>query len=802
MSDSREQYNKLIFQQANKVAEVESVIAQIAPGLLSEQSHISTLPQGKYSDPASKQQYRAGYKIFICGEHDEGTPVESLPWASPYGSAGLRNESSFVPALPPNTYVEVIQHGMMEGAPFYWIVNILPNYNTQLDGSKSQAFCTPGSGFVPGSESYFVPEDSINETKTGIAAGSEANISVPNLSDGKQNKDNESIIIPQPVECVKVDTAAINKDIENLLKEIENIRTELLGDDSFIRTSQDFLSQISTTVSETSEKIARHISKVIREMSAWVMRKVNTLVNNTVGSLFLNLRYQVLEANDGALDLIGCLFLKLLDNLASIVRGFLNDFIGKFLGTGKCVVENFLSSLLGNITAQIQNALSQILGPLQNLLGTAVNLIEDVLSFVESILDFLTCDIEQLCPVTNEWNFLDGPIDSSPFSISTFDFDGVWQSGKAVADSITAVGDIPSDLASTNFDIDLAGAVDAAEGCLGGVGGGLFECGPPTVSFWGADGSGATGDIVVNAAGQILGVNITWPGENYTRAPIIQIEDRCGRGTGAYGVAVIGEYDPNDYKPPGGPPPGGDDDGGGGPPPPPGPDDDPDDGGGPPPGPDDDPDDGGPPPTGVVDVIMIKGGYDYIPSKDGSYGGNGRIFAGRCQSVIRRGDTNLWEGPFDEGDVFEVKEGDFVILAGQPPYISEENTTITAPGCPPDPEPGSNPSTPGYNVITGISTVSIINPGFGFSTTDTITVIPDNGAELEPEIRNGFITGVNIIKPGIGFDTLPNITVNTRTGYNAILNPVLRFSQVDDNVGFVLPEGAKVISVIDCVGKN
>ena len=752
MSDSREQYNKLIFRQANKVAEVESVIAQIAPGLLSEQSHISTLPQGKYSDPASKQQYRAGYKIFICGEHDEGTPVESLPWASPYGPAGLRNESSFVPALPPNTYVEVIQHGMMEGAPFYWIVNILPNYNTQLDGSKTQAFCTPGSGFVPGSESYFVPEDSINETKTGIAAGAEANISVPNLSDGKQNKDNESIIIPQPIECVKVDTAAINKDIEKLLKDVEDIRTGLLGDDSFIRTSQDFLGSIGPTVSDTSDKIARYVSKFIGEIRAWVMRKVNQVVNNTVGSLYLNLRYQILEMNDGVLDTIGCLFLKILENLAAMVRSFLNGLVGQFLSTGTCVVESFLSNLLGSILAQIQNALSQILGPLQNLLGTTVTLIEDVLSFVESILDFLTCDIEQLCPVTNEWNFLDGPVDASPFSLSTFDFDRVWQSGKAVADSITAVGDIPSDLASTNFDLDLGSAVSAAEGCLGGVGGGLFECGPPTVSFWGADGSGTTGDVIVNAVGQILGVNIILPGKGYTKPPIVQFEDRCGHGVGAYATAVIGEYT----------------------------------------------DDDGNTQVGVTDVVMGQGGYDYLPSPDKSYGGNGNVIVDRCQSIIRRGDTNIWEGPFNEGDVFEVKEGDFVILAGQSPYTSEENTTLTAPGCPPE----TTTSDPGYDVVSDISSVDVVNPGFGFSDNDTITVTPDNGAVLEPVIQDGSITGVNIINPGIGFDVLPDITVNTETGYNAILNPVLRFSQVDDNVGFVLPEGAKLISVIDCVGKN
>ena len=752
MSDSREQYNKLIFQQSNKVAEVEAVIAQIAPGPLSELSNIETLPKGKYKDSPSKDQYRPGYKIFICGEHDEGTPVESLPWASLYGPAGLRNESSFVPALPPNTYVEVIRHGMMEGAPFYWIVNVLPNYNIQLDGSKTQAQAGPGSGYVPGSQSYFVSQDCITPDGKGISPGCEANISVPNLADEKQNRDNESIIIPRPIECIKVDTAAINKDIENLLKEIENIRTELLGDDSFLRTSQEFLGQIGPTVSETSDKIAKYISQAIGEVRAWVMREVNKKVNETVGSVYLNLRYQILEMNDGVLDTIGCLFLKLLENLADIVRSFLNGLVGQFLSTGTCVVESFLSNLLGSILAQIQNALSQILGPLQGLLGTTVTLIEDVLSFVESILDFLTCDIEQLCPVTNEWNFLEGPMDASPFSISDLDFNSIFESAKAFGDSLVAVGDIPSDLASTNFDINLEGAVSAAEGCLGGVGGGLFECGPPTVSFWGADGSGTTGDVIVNAVGQILGVNIILPGKGYTKPPIVQFEDRCGHGVGAYATAVIGEYT----------------------------------------------DDDGNTQVGVTDVVMGQGGYDYLPSPDKSYGGNGNVIADRCQSIIRRGDTNIWEGPFNEGDVFEVKEGDFVILAGQSPYTSEENTTLTAPGCPPE----TTTSDPGYDVVSDISSVDVVNPGFGFSDDDTITVTPDNGAILEPVIQDGSITGVNIINPGIGFDVLPDITMNTETGYNAILNPVLRFSPVDNNVGFVLPEGAKLISVIDCVGKN
>ena len=485
------------------------------------------------------------------------------------------------------------------------------------------------------------------------------------------------------------------------------------------------------------------------------MRRINVIVNNTVGNVYLNLRYAILEANDTALDLTSCLFLKLLRNLRKIVSSFLNGFINQYLNTGLCVVESFLSQLLGNIMAQLKNALSQILGPLQNLLGSAVNLINDVLGFVESILDFLTCDIEQICPITNEWNFLEGPMDASSSTIPDLDFNSVFDSAKAFGNSLIALGDIPSNLANTNFDIGLDSALDAAEGCLGGLGGGLFECGPPKVIFWGADGSGTTGDVVVNAVGEILGVNIILPGRGYTRPPAVQFEDNCGKGVGANGTAVIGEYTDSD----------------------------------------------GSTQVGVVDVVMDNTGYNYPQSPDGSYGGGGRVVADRCQSLIRRGDTKYWEGPFNEGEVIEVREGDFVIISGQAPYTSEENTSITAPGCPPEPEVPQRTG-PEYPVVTEIGDVVIPSGGFGYGDGDTITVTPDNGALLEPVITGGVITGVNIINPGIGYDRLPDITVNTNTGHNAILNGVLKFNRVDDTVAFTLPEGAKLISVIDCVGKN
>ena len=60
MSDIRGQYNALIFQKSTGLAEVKSVLAQIAPGLESEEAHVATLPNGKYQNSPDKDQYRIG----------------------------------------------------------------------------------------------------------------------------------------------------------------------------------------------------------------------------------------------------------------------------------------------------------------------------------------------------------------------------------------------------------------------------------------------------------------------------------------------------------------------------------------------------------------------------------------------------------------------------------------------------------------------------------------------------------------------------------------------------------------------
>ena len=129
----------------------------------------------------------------------------------------------------------------------------------------------------------------------------------------------------------------------------------------------------------------------------------------------------------------------------------------------------------------------------------------------------------------------------------------------------------------------------------------------------------------------------------------------------------------------------------------------------------------------------------------------------------------------------------------------EYYVTLSAPDCPPAPDIIDNT----YPVIVGLDMVIVDDGGFGYADDDTATVLncsgePDQSAQVELVVQNGAIIAVNVTNPGVNFTCLPQIRINTLTGHNAKLAPVLQFTTVtDDDV----PPGTEVMQVIDCVGK-
>jgi len=646
------QINQELFEYAlNNNSQFKPQIAQIAD----EQSSIETIQQQKWTQEGTGIILRR-YKIRILSMHDENIPVESLPWA--YGqspTSGLRGESSGAPIYPANTFVTVFQD---PDTGIYYIDDVHPNTVGSLPQTKEPGTVL-ASGFVPGSALFYVPQTHYKDGR--LVDGAEwFNTPRPSEEDTKQNKDGEDPII-LPSKCRKVNTEAINSELTKLIKDIQKLKGNLVGKDSFLQTSQNFLTNVQAKISEVSSKIANWVSWLIQEIRRFVMRKINATVRNLSGNAPLSSRYLINDATKGTLSVISCLFVKLLQNLERIISQILNAIVDKVVNTASCLLNNLLANLIAQIIAQLTSAINGALGTLSSLLGSIISFTGEILDFAVSILDFLSCKVENVCPVPEQWNILEG---GQPPKF-TLDFTKIFNSAQGFVGSFIGAVNLPENLNDFNFEINPN--FDA-------FGGGCFTgpepCGPPNVVFWGGSGSGATGNAILNSFGNIIGVDIITPGV-YTSAPSIIFEDNCGNGVGAYGIPVLGDIGIGTTTTP--------------------------------------PTGIGttttppivttgigttttPPivttgigtttfPKGVVGVIMKQTGRDYLPKRDGSRGGMGRTWANRCQTIVRRANGN-WDPPYSYEQPIKLFFGDMIQLPGKGEiYIDCDFTKNKLPGC-------------------------------------------------------------------------------------------------------------------------
>jgi hypothetical protein len=265
-----------------------------------------------------------------------------------------------------------------------------------------------------------------------------------------------------------------------------------------------------------------------------------------------------------------------------------------------------------------------------------------------------------------------------------------------------------------------------------------FLCGPPRVRFFGGGGFGAMANAIVSPnSSSVIGFDIVNPGFNYLSAPSVYLEDDCGNGSGG---SLVVQTQPVTSENRGG--------------------------------------------LEVKNITITAPGDGYLPAPNGSIGGNGRVFANVGDGYVQKADGTIYPVP---GGIepSDLQPGDvFIPIEEQPVSVFSS-----------------------YPVFLEIDEVVVYNPGFGYQPGDTITIENgDYGAVLDPVINNrGEIESVNVINSGLGFEDTPSIVTNSQTGYNAQLIAVLRPIPLDritsGEISREVPPGAKIISVIDCVGK-
>ena len=107
-----------------------------------------------------------------------------------------------------------------------------------------------------------------------------------------------------------------------------------------------------------------------------------------------------------------------------------------------------------------------------------------------------------------------------------------------------------------------------------------------------------------------------------------------------------------------------------------------------------------------------------------------------------------------------------------------------------------------YPVILTLCEARVGNVGINYSPTDKIIIEPANGAEATPVFGSfGTLSEVKIISTGTGFTEKPKIYIESETGYNSEIIPILCVTRVGENEIKDPTYQDKIISVIDCVGK-
>ena len=880
-----QQIAKAFAEHYRKVAVIVGTTAQFE----TQDSAVHGAPQG--GDVVAQR-----YRIRILGEDPPDKPENRLPVAYPLQlNSGLGAQNVGIIRYTPNTFVYVSKD---PHSGIYQIEAVVPNFvrNLMDDGRNEAKGVAALSGFIPGES--IVPDTSVttNPTKHELFGTQKTS----RFSD-REAKPLNTKTPTMPTACEKVNVAGVNDAIDRLIQTVEELRTGLLGEDSFLQTSQNFINDVQTaqvasgigiggneysiSINTAAQDIAQIIAAMMQEMRKWVIRKVSSGVNAVIGNVPLSTRYIANETKDKALSALSCIFYRILLGLEDLIGDILKSIIDRILNAATCLVENILGGIIGEIVGRITGLINSILGPIGGLIGDVIEFTSELIDFAIDILDLVRCPVENICPSTDTWDFLNG----SQSGLEPLDFGNVFNKAKDIAGSAAnAVGSVTATFDELTDDwnfTDKEGGLfeplgDINAGTIwqnvidGSCDTGAVDCGPPKVVFFGGEGFGGAANAVVNSVGEVLGVQILNSG-NYSSAPLVEFKDACGNGQGATGTVIVGPV-----------PTGTDGDGVG------------DDGDG---GVGDDGDTGaggddGSPTNGIINVVITDPGYGYEAFPYGDQGGGGRVWANRCQTTVHRANY-VWDRPYSLGNTVTVYYGDEVTLPGEETVVIDANftadmipgcviegenprlkdmtsfdythgkvyetgirhqfgldvdaqrafaegyteqdirfflenkfflrigpkmrqalldpnwgripefsVTFTAPGCPEGtPEDPNEPPTytgdDGDTVIGIIDTIVVTNPGFGYGDGDTLII--DDGGNGDGDLildDDGGIIGVIINNPGIGFTSLPSLRINTETGYNADLKPVLKFISPSDE-GFVVPFGTPTLQVIDCVGK-
>ena len=343
----------------------------------------------------------------------------------------------------------------------------------------------------------------------------------------------------------KIDSAVLN--LSNEIKDVVNV----VGD-----TANGF---INAMLGGLQDKLAELIPQAIKLLETILQAPpflfqipqiiaVEAPMIPLVKTMFDGLFCAATKVMKGAKDAFADIMTAAAKNVLSGTACAAQEIVGAFTNN----LVNIVDSIAGPLIEPISNILNTFTGGIFNF--NVKDFLLTGISLARKVQNLFSCDDEKICPATSKLKIDQGPLKD----LSEEDQDSMWNtvfSGTAISQGATNLSnDFEKAYGKWNIFGSPLGESSSLEPCNFGN---VTKCGLPTVSFFGGDGIGGAGNVLLGniidnvdtedavgdvlKIGSIVGVELTDPGLGYTDPPIVTFQDSCNKGYGAYGRAIIDE---------------------------------------------------------------------------------------------------------------------------------------------------------------------------------------------------------------------------------------------------------------------
>ena len=366
--------------------------------------------------------------------------------------------------------------------------------------------------------------------------------------------------------CSGTSTDSIVSEVNNLLDKIQN------GAKAYLNISHEINSVVDKIQGIAQGFIGQMFNHLFESLVPLLTKGLN-LLYKAVFAKILAVTLSPLAAHLGGVaaqtamiqpvnileKAIPCVAAKVADGLKGVIKDLLTALIDNVQNFVTCAGNQFVGAFLNTIVDSIVSGLSSAISGVSKILsaGTSIaNILRSSVDAIKAIGGLFDCNQngQSKCgSLVKQWT-----VGKGPNKVGETDFNSI-VSNMSIA---SAIGNLGNDFQKKYGEWDIFGTgtqVKNASSTLGGCyTGPPSSCGPVQVRIFGGFGNGATATAIlgsfirntpglnnavneVQKTGNIIGVQIDNPGENYRYPPFVEFVDNCGQGYGGIARATIND---------------------------------------------------------------------------------------------------------------------------------------------------------------------------------------------------------------------------------------------------------------------